>query len=250
MRLLICDDHVVFAESLGYALSESGEEVVAVTHGVGQLLEVLRRERVDVCLLDVRLGRETAFDRIGEVRAACPHTRIVLLTAYLDASMLAAGRAAGIQGIAEKSQPISEIVAMLHRVCAGQAVLPSGNRSAPAIAPTGRRAPNAVRHLAGFLTPRERQVLSALVRGDDTTKFARSLGITSATARCHVQKVLTKLGAHSRLEAATIAVRHGMIDPRTGAWLAPGNASGWDGHRDRQGNSAAGHRPARRNAAR
>jgi len=62
-------------------LSESGEEVVAVTHGVGQLLEVLRRERVDVCLLDVRFGRETAFDLIGEVRAACPHTRIVLLTA-------------------------------------------------------------------------------------------------------------------------------------------------------------------------
>jgi two-component system, NarL family, nitrate/nitrite response regulator NarL len=62
-------------------------------------------------------------------------------------------------------------------------------------------------------------VLGALVRGDDTSKLARSLGIASATARCHVQNVLTKLGAHSRIEAATNAVRHGMVSPNTGRWL-------------------------------
>jgi two-component system nitrate/nitrite response regulator NarL len=75
--------------------------------------------------------------------------------------------------------------------------------------------------LAAFLTPREREVLSALVCGDDTKKVARSLGIAAATARCHIQSLLTKMGAHSRLEAATTAVRSGMINPETGQWLTP-----------------------------
>ncbi len=62
-------------------------------------------------------------------------------------------------------------------------------------------------------------MLRGLVRGDDTNKLARSMGIASATARCHIQNVLTKLGVHSRLEAATSAVRYGLVSPETGDWL-------------------------------
>jgi two-component system nitrate/nitrite response regulator NarL len=226
MRLLICDDHVVFAESLAYVLSMSGKEIVGITHSPEQLVTALRRESVDVCLLDVRLGSETAFDHLGDVRAASPRTRIVLVTAYVDGSLLAAGRAAGIDAIAEKSQPAAEIIKVIDQVYAGQSVLPSGAPATLANGGAHRRPPNIGKHMADFLTPRERQVLSALVRGDDTAKLARSLGIASATARCHVQNVLTKLGAHSRVEAATSAVRYGMIDPRTGEWLGAGDNPG------------------------
>jgi two-component system, NarL family, nitrate/nitrite response regulator NarL len=219
MRLVICDDHVVFAESLAHVLSTSGKEIVAITHSPGQLIETLRRECVDVCLLDVRFGSETALDRLGDVRAASPRTRIVLLTAYLDRSLLAAGRAGGIAAIAEKSRRVPDIINLLDRVYAGHSVLPSAAPAPPVNGGADRRLPSIGKHLADFLTPRERQVLSALVHGDDTTKLARSLGIASATARCHVQNVLTKLGAHSRVEAATSAVRYGMIDPETGEWL-------------------------------
>jgi two-component system nitrate/nitrite response regulator NarL len=58
-----------------------------------------------------------------------------------------------------------------------------------------------------------------LVRGEDTAKLARRLGISRTTVRCHVQSVLTKMGAHSRLEVATTAVRTGVVSPRTGEWL-------------------------------
>jgi two-component system nitrate/nitrite response regulator NarL len=57
------------------------------------------------------------------------------------------------------------------------------------------------------------------VRGQDTARLARSLGVAETTARCHVQAVLMKLGAHSRLEAATTAVRYGMVNPADGRWL-------------------------------
>ena len=62
-------------------------------------------------------------------------------------------------------------------------------------------------------------MLSALVRGDDTTTIARSLGVSTTTARGHVQGVLTKLGTHSRVAAVTTVVRSNLVNPRTGEWL-------------------------------
>jgi DNA-binding NarL/FixJ family response regulator len=102
---------------------------------------------------------------------------------------------------AQAGQPGPELLRILDRVHEA--------RSTPAL------------RMAAFLTPREREVLGALVRGQDTTRLARELGIAGATARCHIQSVLTKLGAHSRLEAATTAVRFGMVNPQTGRWLLP-----------------------------
>jgi two-component system, NarL family, nitrate/nitrite response regulator NarL len=226
MRLLICDYHVVFAESLAHLLTARGKDVVAVTHHPDELIDVLRREPVDVCLLDIRFGRENAIDRLAELRRASPATRVVLLTAEVDQAVLAAGRAAGVRGVADKRQPASDIIDLLDRVHAGESVLPQDGACEPLTPGVPRRPANDVQRLAEFLTPREREVLSALVRGDDTKKLARSLGIAAATARCHIQNVLTKLGAHSRLEAATSAVRYGMVSPETGDWLVPGNGRG------------------------
>jgi two-component system nitrate/nitrite response regulator NarL len=221
MRLLICDHHVVFAESLAHLLAERGDEVVTVTHHPDALVKALRRHLVDVCVLDVRFGAVSALQRLPELCAAAPFTRVVLLAAQVDAPLLAAGRAAGVRGIADKRQPLADILDLLDRVHAGESVVLT-EAEEPVTSGPDRRPANDVQRLAGFLTPRERQVLSALVRGDDTAKLARSLGIAAATARCHIQNVLTKLGAHSRVEAATSAVRYGMVSPQTGDWLPTG----------------------------
>jgi two-component system nitrate/nitrite response regulator NarL len=217
MRLLICDDHVVFAESLAHLLAAKGVEVIGVTHHPAQAILTLRETPVDVCLIDVMFGAESLLDRLSEVRAAAPDTPIAVLSGRVDGPLVEACRQAGVRGVAEKRQPIAEILDMLRRVHAGERVLPDGAvRAARVIA----RVPiNDTQRLAGFLTLRERQVLGALVCGVDTARLARTLGIAETTARSHIQAVLTKLGAHSRLEAATTAVRHGMVDPRTGEWL-------------------------------
>jgi len=215
MRLLICDYHVVFAESLAHLFESRGMRVVAVTHQPDDAVAALRRADVDVCLLDVRFGPRTAIGMLPELCAASPGTRVVLLAADVDEVLVAAGRAAGVRAIADKHQTVSEIIDIIDRVHAGGYVIPAGD---PLVTPAPRRPVNDAQRLAAFLTPRERQVLSALVRGDDTNTLARSLGIAAATARCHIQNVLTKLGAHSRLEAATSAVRNGMVSPETGAW--------------------------------
>jgi two-component system nitrate/nitrite response regulator NarL len=70
-----------------------------------------------------------------------------------------------------------------------------------------------------FLNARERGVVSELVRGSDTATLARRLHISRSAARDHVQTVLTKMDAHSRIELVSIAVREGLVDPTTGLWL-------------------------------
>jgi len=191
---------------------------VGVTHHPDQLIEVLRREPVDVCLLDVIFGKDSIVDRLPTLRTASLGTQLVLLTAGVDAELLSAASAAGIRGVADKRQPVTEMLQILDRVVAGESVIQL-ETAAPLPVNTVRRHANDALRLASFLTLREREVLCGLVRGDDTNKLARSMGIASATARCHIQNVLTKLGVHSRLEAATSAVRYGLVSPETGDWL-------------------------------
>jgi two-component system nitrate/nitrite response regulator NarL len=223
MRLLICDHHVVFAESLAHLLSARGYEILGITHHPDQLVDVLRRKQVDVCLLDVIFGKESVADRLPALRTASLDTQFVLLTAGVDAGLLAAARAAGVRGVADKRHPVTETLRVLERVIAGESAI-EPKTAAPLPVNAVRRHANDGLRLASFLTAREREVLCGLVRGHDTNTLARSMGIASATARCHIQNVLTKLGAHSRLEAATSAVRFGMVSPETGDWL-PGDLS-------------------------
>jgi two-component system nitrate/nitrite response regulator NarL len=218
MRLLICDHHVVFAESLAHLLACRGYEIVGITHHPDQLVDALRHRQVDVCLLDVIFGTESIVERLPALCTTFLSTHLVVLTAGVDARLLTAARAAGIHGVADKRQPVTEVLQVLDRVVAGESVIAAGTAAPAAV--TGRRHANDALRLASFLTAREREVLCGLVRGDDTGKLARSMGIASATARCHIQNVLNKLGAHTRLEAATSAVRHGLVSPESGEWLA------------------------------
>ncbi|HEV7962695.1 MAG TPA: response regulator transcription factor [Actinoplanes sp.] len=221
MRIVICAEHILFAESLAHLLTVRGKRVVAITHDLDRAAVVLRSTPADVFLLDVAVGAERALGRLARLRAEVPQTRVILLSGAVDRALVTAGQAAGVRAIADKRQPVAEIIDLLERVHAGERVPTPVARTAPAAPQSWRWAVNDAQRLAAFLTPREREVLSALVCGDDTKKVARSLGIAAATARCHIQSLLTKMGAHSRLEAATTAVRSGMINPETGQWLTP-----------------------------
>ncbi|HEY6596570.1 MAG TPA: response regulator transcription factor [Asanoa sp.] len=219
MRVLLCNYHILLAEVLAHVLTARGREVVAVARTVDEATAVLREHRVDVLLLDVASGVDRPLDRLAEVRRVAAGTSIVLLAEDADPTLIRVARAAGASAIADKHKPVNDIIGLLDRVYAGEPVWPDPAPVGPRTPTRCRRATDDVHRLAAFLTPRERQVLSALVCGGDTRKVARSLGIATATARCHIQCVLTKMGAHSRLEVATAAVRHGMVDPKTGEWL-------------------------------
>lgn len=216
MRILICDDHAVFAESLAAVLGRAGHEVPAVTYSPDGALAALAHHEVDICVLDVQFPDGNIVNRLPELRAAAPTARTVLLSADVDPNLIPKALAAGMRGFAHKGAHVADICATLDRVYAGEIV------AEQALPPTKARPadpPTEAQRLARFLTHREREVLCHLVRGKDTKVLARSMGVTWSTARSHIQSLLTKLGVHSRLEAATIAVRYGLVSGETGEWL-------------------------------
>lgn len=219
MRVLICDDHAVFGESLAELLAAEGVEVTAVATHPDGAVAILRREPVDICLLDVMFGHESVMPRLTDFRRLAPDTRLVLLTGWVDDELVRSARSAHVRAVTDKRRLVRDVVHMLNRVYAGEQVFPRAAGPLPAGRPDNASPAQQAQRLASFLTPRERQTLRALVGGADTRKLARTLGVAPATARCHIQQVLTKLGAHSRLEAATTAVRCGLISPETGDWL-------------------------------
>ncbi len=215
VRIVLCDRHVSFAESLAYVLTVRGHDVVGVVHRISDATAIVADEPVDVCLVDV-----DDPDRLDDLHALCRavgDAPVVLLAADVDPDVQSRVVKAGVRAVVAKRQSLSHVLRVLDGVLSGERVL-------SATAPRGRssgqgRQRSEGQRLADYLSPRERQVLSALVRGKDTATLARSLSMSTNTARSHVQNVLTKLGAHSRLAAVRVAVQMGMVDPRTGEWL-------------------------------
>ena len=134
-----------------------------------------------------------------------------MVSATDDPAIVSAALDLGVAGFTRKDQRIDGIVQILERVAQGEV----------AVDPELLRA--AVRHLKApdvdqaertlrYLTPREREVLRRIVEGESTKQIARAMDIAQSTARTHVQNVLVKLGAHSRVEASAIVARVGAVD--------------------------------------
>lgn len=214
MRVVIIDDHAVFAESLSLVLADAGHSVVGVAFSPADALPVLRTGRPEVCLIDLRFPSSTALDWMGRLRAASPPTSFVVLTGFLEQPVLDAGIRAGVRGFAHKGQQAGDILSVLRRVADGEVVVDQA-------APRGPLRPGTeAQRVAQFLTPREREVLTRLVRGESTQALAKAMGVTRSTARSHVQSVLSKLGVHSQREAVVEAARNGLVSVETGEWLA------------------------------
>ena len=137
-----------------------------------------------------------------------PEAKIIAVTALTDRAAVDEALRIGFIGYLTKDTPVTQFVNAVRSAMDGHLVLPHR------LSPNGGRTQQheEVALLASQLTPREREVLALLVRGANGQLAAAQLGISSNTVRTHVQSILTKLQVHSRLEAATFAVRHRLVD--------------------------------------
>ena len=208
-RLLIVDDHDMFAESLRMALSAQPDfEVVGTASTLAQAKNMVATTAPDVVLLDHRLPDGLGVDAIADLRAIRPETYIVVLTAAAEDSMLVAATEAGCAGFILKTSPLDELVSAVRTAAAGDIMVSSDLLS---------RLLNRLHHQydkpADDLTAREREILQLIAEGLTNSAIATRLFISVNTVRNHVQSILAKLGAHSKLEALSMAIRDGVIDP-------------------------------------
>lgn len=208
-RLLIVDDHGMFAESLRLALSaEDDLEVVGTAITLAQGRAMVAATQPDVVLLDHRLPDGLGVDSIGELKSLRPAANIVVLTAAAEDSMLVKATEAGCAGFILKTSPLDELVTAVRAAAAGEITV-----SSELLARLLNRLHHQYERPESDLTAREREILQLIAEGLTNGAIAGRLFISVNTVRNHVQSVLTKLHAHSKLEALSIAIRDGLIEP-------------------------------------
>ena len=145
------------------------------------------------------------------LRASLPRLRVIVLTSFLDDAMLLPALRAGAAGYLLKNAQPQEIARAVRAAHAGEALLDPvvAARVVETLAAEGREQP------IDRLTPREREVLILIGRGFPNKLIARELGLSEKTVKAHVGRVLAKLGVTDRTQAAVLAVRAGLVDPRS-----------------------------------
>lgn len=205
-RVLIVDDERLFAELLRVALrSAEGIDVVDVVHDVQTAVRRMTETRPDVVLADYHLPDGTGSDIARTVRATLPDTSVLILTGDPSVTILSDVARSGAVGHLTKDRPFDEVVEGVRAAAIGEILFAPSELQRLLLERESRPRP------LEPLTARELEVLQHLAEGASTTQASEQLGISSATLRAHVQAILRKLGAHSRLEAVAEAARLGVI---------------------------------------
>lgn len=208
-RVLVVDDHRTFGDLIEIALaSESDLECVGTATTVCRAQTMVSMLHPDVVVMDVHLGDGDGIAATAELTAGDSCLRVVILTAFVDPTLMRRAAAAGACALLPKDGSLADLLAAVRGARRGQFLVhPRLVADAARGGVPAQRQPE--------LTPRELQVLQMLGAGAGAHVIARELGISLATCRGHVKNVLVKLGAHSQLEAVVIAMQHQMI--RVGA---------------------------------
>jgi two-component system nitrate/nitrite response regulator NarL len=205
--LVLGGDHLVFLDALSTVLGQHGHEVGAVVSSSASLAESVRQRQPDACVISLdATGRECA-DLVQCLHVASPRTAILLVSAYADQRAVLQALEAGAAGYLHKSRGLLALVAGIERVSNGETIVDIPRE----LSVRWSARVDGKHRLAARLTAREGECLAMLVEGLDTAAMVARLGVSRTTVRTHIQAVLIKLGVHSRLEAASVAVRYGFL---------------------------------------
>ncbi len=212
--VLIVEDHQVLADGLELMLGrEEDIAVLGVATTAAEAVVLAVQHRPGVVLLDYHLPDAKGAEAARRILESVPNTNVVMLTAETGDDALVECIAAGASGYLPKVLASAQIVDAVRRAASGEAVLPAG-MLARAVEHTKRTSGKRARaaELAEQITPRERDVLALLGKGLDNRAISERLGIGYSTVRTHVQGLIEKLGARSRLEAVAKASEAGLLE--------------------------------------
>lgn len=200
--VLVVDDHpLVLAGLVALVASEPGLALAGQAVDADSALDAYLRLQPDVMLLDLHIPGG-GLDAIARIRAAAPAARIVVLTASEGEEDVYRALLAGASGYLLKTADFDQIAVCIAQVMGGRNYLP------PALA-----AKLAGRVKGNQLSPRELEILHYLTAGKSNKVIARVAGIGVGTVKYHVNNILSKLNVSCRTEAASVAVKRGLVHP-------------------------------------
>ena len=206
--VILIDVSRLFREGLRRIFADSALTVVHESVSVEEALPVMRSLRPSLVLCDIAGSGDALTSQIGEIRAAAPSARIVVLTQAIRVDRLADALAAGVDGYLAKNLSADALLQALRLVLLGEKVLPTD--LADLLTTRHTSWPNSQPHPMNGLSDREMQILACLVKGDQNKQIAQALNISDGTVKVHLKAILKKTGAQNRTQAAIWAMDHGI----------------------------------------
>lgn len=202
IRILSVDDHPLLREGIAALIANQSDfEMVAEASNGREAIELFRKHRPDVTLMDLQMPEMGGIDAISAIRGEFPEARIVVLTTHSGDAEVVRALQAGARAYLLKGLLRKELIEIIRAVHAGQ------KRLTPEVA-----AEIAEHAMDDALTPREIDVLRLIAGGNANKEIAARLSITEETAKGYVKNIFSKLHANDRTHAVTIALKRGIID--------------------------------------
>lgn len=199
-KVLIVDDHPIMRVGIAAIVNARKDMSVVAEAGTGkEAVEVFEKYRPDITLMDLRLPGMSGVQAIRTIIKSHPQACIVVLTTYEGDEDIYQALEAGARSYVIKGMPHEALIEALRIAHSGRRYLPY-----PVSQALASRTPNS------DFSPREREVLSFLVRGRSNKEIAADLGITEATVKCHVGVILMQLKVNDRTQAVIAALQRGL----------------------------------------
>jgi DNA-binding NarL/FixJ family response regulator len=201
MRILIAEDHLIARVGVKTIVNMQPDmTVVAEAANGAQAVELHRKHRPDITLMDMRMPGMSGLEAAIAIRKEMPEARIIALSTYGGDEDIRRALQAGVRAYLTKDVLHDELIRAIHAVQAGETYLPATVAAALAAG-----------SLPADLTAREMDVLTLIVKGHGNKQIAYALGIAEHTVKNHVKNILAKLDVEDRTQAATEAIQRGII---------------------------------------
>jgi two-component system, NarL family, response regulator len=201
LRLILADDHALVREGLSLILDTVPDMTIVAHASTGEeAIDLFLKHEPDLLLLDSHMPGEGGLNAVKRILKNRPHARILILTAYDTEEDIYRSMLAGAGGYILKDTPPDELISAIRTVASGQRFM---SRSAGAKLAGRIGAPE--------LTNRELVILQCVASGRANKEIADQLGVSDGTVKSHVNKIMRKLGAVSRTDAALVGLRKGLV---------------------------------------
>ncbi len=201
IRILLADDHLVVRMGIASILSfEKDMEVVGETDNGADAVRLATELKPDVVLMDLKMPQLSGADATLQMHAAAPNVKILILTTFGTSAELKKAMDGGAAGALLKNSSQAEIIEAIRKVMSGQSVMSSEIQ-------------HGIEEMKSMpeMSQRQLEILNLVAKGFSNKEIADVLGVSLETVKDHIKKILLKMGAASRTEAASLAVNLQLV---------------------------------------
>jgi DNA-binding NarL/FixJ family response regulator len=212
IRVVLADDQPLVRAGLRVLINDTPDIEVTGEAGTGaQAVQLARDTRPDVVIMDIRMPGMDGIEATGMITAGDDPARVVVLTTFDDDDYVYGALHAGASGFLVKDMALDDILTAIRVAAAGDALIAPGVTRRLIAQFTARPAPAPPPRQLNGITQREREVLTLIGRGMSNSEIAAHLFISMATAKAHVARLLTKLGARDRVQLVITAYEARLV---------------------------------------